>query len=116
MPNIQNLRRTGRKPGAKNRKTIAREMAASAAIAALVDKLSPDEIAALQPLEVLATVMIMLFRSGKLMDAANVAEKLAPYTNVRMSAAAADLLIPADLLPDPPPQGGEPGPAGGCIM
>jgi hypothetical protein len=110
MPNNQNLCRTGRKPGAKNRKTVAREMAASAAIAALVEKLSPDEIAALRPLDVLATVMIMLFRSGKLMDAANVAEKLAPYTNARIGAAAVGSEIPADLLPDDPPTPDKPGP------
>jgi hypothetical protein len=112
---IQNLRR-GRALGAKNRATVARELAASAAVAALVEKLTPDEIAALTPKEVLASAMIMLFRQGRLIEAANVAEKLAPFIHSRMSPAAGYVPIPEDLLPDPIPIGDEEGPPGGPIL
>jgi len=110
MANIQNLRRTGRKPGAKNRSTVAREMATAAVMAALTDKLTPDEISSLTAVQIMTMVMISEFKSGNYMNAATVAEKLAPYTTPRVAAAALGQEIPNDLLPDPPATPDEPGP------
>lgn len=107
---IANLRR-GRALGARNKTTVARELAASAAIAALTEKLSADEIAALTPKEVLASAMIILFRQGRLIEAANVAEKLAPFVHPRVAPEQAGSAIPPDLEPDPEPEPDEEPPA-----
>jgi hypothetical protein len=115
MANIQNLRRSGRKPGAKNRATVAREVATAAVMAALTEKLTPEEISSLSAVQIMTMVMISEFKSGNYMNAATVAEKLAPYTTPRVAAAAHTPEIPSDLLSDPPSVGDEPGPPGGCI-
>jgi len=100
---LENLRKGGRRPGIRNKATVARELAASAAIAALTEKLSADEIAALTPKEVLASAMIILFRQGRLIEAANVAEKLAPFVHPRVAPEQAGSTLPPDLTPDPEP-------------
>ncbi len=113
MANIQNLSRKGRKPGARNRKTIAREMATAAVMAALTEKLTPEEIAALTPVQIMSMVMISEFKSGNYLNAANVAEKLAPYMHPRVASTSPETQIPADLLSecDPVPQPDEDVPA-----
>lgn len=115
MANIQNLRRTGRKPGAKNRATVAREAATAAIMAALTDKLTPEEISSLTPLQIMTMVMVSEFKAGNLVSAANIAEKVAPYMHPRMSAAPLATEIPSDLSGDPQPEPDEEGPPGGCI-
>ena len=110
MANIENLNRKGRKPGAKNRSTVAREMLASEAVQILAEKLTPDAINDLTPLEVLLAVMQTKFQAGDLMSAANVAEKAAPYVHMRKGGAAGENPIPPELLPDPPATPDEPGP------
>lgn len=100
----------GRKPGARNKATIAREIAVSNAIEETLARLTQDEIQRLTPLEVMTLGMHLLLKAGNLMGAIATAEKLAPFVHPRVSAMEPMTALPADLQPDPPAVGDEPGP------
>ncbi len=100
----------GRKPGAKNKATIARELLANAAIEAVMAKLAPADTEALTPLEVMTIAMRVQMQAGDLMAAVSVAERLAPYLHPKVTQGVYTPPMPADLLSDPVPEPDEAGP------
>ena len=101
----------GRPAGSPNRATIARELAASTAIDLVLSQLAPGQAEKLTPIEVMSLAMSALLSSGNLMGAVAVAEKLAPYVHAKVATMVPATVTAIDLLPDPPPEPDEPGPA-----
>ena len=110
MGNIATLSRKGRKPGARNKATLAKEALASAAVKALSERLSPEQIAAMTPLNVLLSIMAAAFEAGDLGTARICAEAAAPFCHARVTPTSAPVALPADLLPDQDAPPDEPGP------
>lgn len=109
MANIHNLSRAGRKPGARNRATIAREALQAEAIKLLAKEIGRDEVTALSPLDVLLACMHAAFRAGDLAGARVAAEAAAPFCHARKSPASGDNLgLPPELQPDPPSEPDDP--------
>ncbi len=100
MSNIKTLNRGGRKPRAKNKATIAKEALASAAVKALSERLSPEAISGMTPLQVMLAIMTASFEAGDLATARICAESAAPYCHARKSPEAMQAELPDDLLPD----------------
>lgn len=110
MSNIATLNRSGRPPGAKNKSTLAKEALASAAVQALTEKLTPEEIAAMTPLQVLLACMAASFQAGDLAAARVAAAEAAPYCHSRVTPVAPVAELPPELQGDPPATPDEPGP------
>jgi hypothetical protein len=106
---ITNLNRNGRKPGSKNRSTLAREALERAAALSLMGGL--EALSEMTPLDCLLSIMRSSMASGDLVTARQAAESAAPFIHARQSAVGnGDQPIPADLLPDPETTPDEDGP------
>jgi hypothetical protein len=115
-PDRTHLNRRGRKPGSRNKATLAREAEARAAAVALAEGLASETIAKLSPLETMLLAMRAQVTAGNLVSAANIAALAAPFIHGRVSAVMAPVPVPPELQPggpaadDPPPTPNEPGP------
>jgi hypothetical protein len=101
---------SGRPKGAKNRSTIARELAASNAIDETLARLTQDEIKRLLPLEIMVLAMHLQLQTGNLMAAVSIADRAAPYIHAKLSSNVPPQVLPEDLEPDPIPEPDSPGP------
>jgi len=101
---------SGRKTGTKNRKTLEREAAARAALDSMLGELTPEQIEAMQPLDVLLWAMRLQLKIGNIMGAASVAEKAAGFVHPKISSNALEQPLPQDMQPDPIPEPDEIGP------
>jgi hypothetical protein len=100
----------GRPKFAKNKKTIAAEMAQRNVIDELLQRLTEEEIQKLSPMQIMEIGMHLLLRSGNLTGAIATAEKLAPYVHPKIASAMPFTTLPEDMMPDVPPTPDEPGP------
>jgi hypothetical protein len=72
--------------------------------------MSDEEIEALTPLATLLLAMRNAVRAGDFVAAAAAAEKAAPYVHAKQLATPQEHNLPAELMPDLPAMGDEPGP------
>ena len=100
MSSNANLNRNGRKPGVKNKATVAREAAARTAIVAVTSKLAPEAVAKMTPLDVLLFCMAAHLQAGNLEAAASAADRAAPFCHARRQAEPVEAALPIELLPD----------------
>ena len=110
MPRGGNRPNSGRPLGSQNKTTIARAKAERAALKALRARLSDEEIQNMTPLQVLEESMRAAFAAGDIRTAGQLASLAAPSLHPKKVAEVTGGGVPADLQPDPPPVGDEPGP------
>jgi len=101
----------GRPAGARNKKTIAKELAVSNAVEETLARLTQEEIQRLSPIEVMQLGMHLLLKAGNLIGAISTAEKLAPYIHSKVATTIPMTPLPEDLAPDTRTEGDEEGPA-----
>jgi hypothetical protein len=85
----------GRPKNAKNKSTLAIELAANNAIDQTLARLTQEEIKRLLPLEIMILAMHLQLQTVNLMAAVSIAEKASPYLHAKLSAN-----IPPPVLPD----------------
>src|SRR5580704_16662990 len=78
-------RRGGRARGTPDKATAARRAAMAAAVANAFDAMTPEQVAALKPAEVMLMAMHRAVRAGDVLLAVNIAERAAPYYNRKLT-------------------------------
>jgi hypothetical protein len=111
----------GRPKLARNKKTIAKEVAQRNIVDDVLARLTDEEVEKLTPLQVMEIGMHLMLRARNLMGAISAAERLAPYRHSKMASLDPNSMLSpeqwAKLIvaeeqddPDPVPQPDEGGP------
>ena len=102
---------SGRKVGTLNKSTIARHKLVAQEVEAALAAVPDDKIDGMTAVDVMQTAMHGFLRSGNVLAAVAIARDLAPYQTSKHATVVPLTQVPVDLLPDPPPDPDEPGPA-----
>jgi len=108
-------RRIGRPLGSRNKLTIIREKKAALAMKTAVKKMTsqhtPEELAAMDPVDIMVLAMRTQALAGDFVGAAAIARDCAGYFRAKKMVETVAAGLPAELMPDPAPCGDEPAPA-----
>jgi hypothetical protein len=103
---------SGRKPGSKNKRTIAREQRIQQQVEAVLATVSPELVDEMDAFGTMEFALRAYLRANNLAAAVSVAKELLAYERPKLSSTTVERVLPADLLPDPvsTPDADQPGP------